>query len=165
MSTAGRAALFAALPAAALMMGAGGAARAQTPPDPGEVCRNAGSDDTLRPIPPALADRARALFAPGMPADMVLKTTVYRCAQGRVLLCGAGANLSCGKADTRRTSAGAAAWCGSHPDSDAVPLYAVGHDTVYRWRCRGGRAEIAGPAATVDARGFIARNWQPLPLP
>jgi hypothetical protein len=165
MTPARHAALLAALPAVAMMMGAGGTARAQMPPDPGQVCRAAGSDDTLRPIPPALADRARALFAPGMPVDMVLRTTVYRCAQGRVLLCNAGANLACGKADTRRTSAGATAWCSSHPDGDAVPLYAVGHDSLYRWRCRGGRAEVAGPAAVADAQGFIARNWQPLPPP
>jgi hypothetical protein len=86
-----------------------------------------------------------------------------RCAGPTLMACTIGANLVCGKADTRRKNAGAAAWCRDHPGSKVVPLSATGHATIYDWSCVGPRA-IAGKAlVTVDRQGYIAENWRKVP--
>ncbi|PPQ28709.1 hypothetical protein [Rhodopila globiformis] len=125
----------------------------------GAVCRPGQTDDTLRPLPPALVLRARAVFGLAMPDDLIRRATVYRCLDGRTLLCTAGANLVCGKANTRRDLPGVAAWCRDHRDVDSVPMFVTGHDTAYRWRCADGAPLIVATEA-VDARGFLSRNWK-----
>jgi hypothetical protein len=144
--------LLLALPIAAI---AGPAAR---------YCRRVGADDTLRPIPRSLVPEAARLFfcTANPPAEWVRRSTVFRCSAGRVLLCNPGANLPCGKANASRRLAGADAWCAGHPGSSFVPAYATGHDTIYRWRCIGARAEPFGAPLRRDRRGFIARFWKPL---
>jgi hypothetical protein len=137
-----------------------GAAHAQA--DPQQFCRRAGTDDTLRSIPPSLVPRAQSMFGPSMPSDMAQRTTVFRCMRGLTLMCNTGANLPCGKADTRRTNRGASAWCKDNPNSDFIPMYAVGHDTIYQWRCTDGQARIVSQQDQVDERGFITRYWRPL---
>jgi hypothetical protein len=128
----------------------------------GLPCGTPGTDDTLRPIPETLVPAAVRLFQlEAMPAEQVRQTTYYRCAGGRVLLCTTGANLPCGKANTSRRLQAADAWCAEHPGSDFIPAFATGHDTIYRWRCRGGRAATVGAAMKLDRRGFIARYWKP----
>ena len=82
--------------------------------------------------------------------------------QAVVLVCTAGANLPCGKANASRTSAGAAKWCRNHPSSAFVPAVATGHDTIYQWRCHNGRPEIVHQTSIVDSRGFAATYWKPL---
>ena len=131
---------------------------------PAAVCARIGTDDAPRPIPGALVPAVNAAFATSMPAQVAVATTVFRCAGGHVLVCTAGANLPCGKANSGRTPGpGAIDWCRGHAESAFIPAYAVGHDTIYAWRCRGGVPEIAGPALPVDARGFIAQYWKTLP--
>jgi hypothetical protein len=98
---------------------------------PGSACRPNLTDDTLRPLPPALVPRARELFGLNMPDDLIRKNTVYRCLDGRTLMCTAGANLACGRANTRRDLPGAAAWCRDHRDADSIPMFVTGHDTIY----------------------------------
>ncbi len=56
------------------------------------------------------------------------------------MACTVGANLNCGKADTRRDLPGATAWCRENPDSDFIPMFATGHETIYDWRCTKGQA-------------------------
>jgi hypothetical protein len=126
------------------------------------LCREVGTDDTLRAIPSSLVPAAKRLFGLRMELAQVQRATVFRCAEGRVLLCTYGANLPCGKANTERHLPGADAWCRDHPDSDMIPTFATGSDTIYRWRCAGGASEIVGQAADTDARGFVARYWKPL---
>jgi hypothetical protein len=98
-----------------------------------------------------------------MPAAQIRRSTYFRCMDGRVFLCNLGANLPCGKANQSRHLAGAEAWCAKHPDADFIPMYATGHDTIYNWRCRAGKAATEGPPLEVDSRGFIARYWKPAP--
>ena len=127
---------------------------------PQGVCKPGVTDDRLMPLPRELVARARQLFQLHMPGEMIQKITVYRCVDGSTLLCTTGANLACGKANTSRDLHGVAAWCHDHLDADDVPMFVTGHDTIYRWRCSGGKPVIEATVATVDARGFLSRNWK-----
>jgi hypothetical protein len=99
-----------------------------------------------------------------MPPDVAVKTTVFRCSNGRVLVCTVGANLVCGRANTSRTPGrGQIDWCREHPNDAFIPAVATGHDTIYTWRCENRVPRIDRPTLDVDARGFIVQNWQPLP--
>ncbi|MGB7045740.1 MAG: hypothetical protein WBD65_12780 [Methylocella sp.] len=154
-------AAFLAAIAGAVMISSMGTARAQ---DMQSLCARVTDDDRVRRIPAALVPAARRLFS--FPADTpsvyVRKSTTFRCMEGKVWLCNYGANLVCEKADTRRTSAGAADFCKQNPGSDVVPMAATGHDAIYDWKCVGNKAVISKQIETVDPRGFIARNWKPL---
>jgi hypothetical protein len=133
---------------------------AATPNDPAAYCRARGTDDDLHRLPPALVPAVKTLFFSSTAPDrMVLDTTVFRCLGGQVLVCATGANLPCGKADTARTSVGASAWCDSHPDASFVPMFATGHNTLWRWSCEG-RHAIASDGAKLDRRGFFWQNWK-----
>lgn len=133
-------------------------AQAETPSRSARV----GTDDTARPVPASLANEVNRLFDTRMPASIVEKATVFRCFDGHVLVCTAGANLPCGKANVSRINPGAAAWCRDHPGAASVPAFATGHDTIYEWRCHGGQAEAFRQVDQVDARGFFARYWKQL---
>jgi hypothetical protein len=134
-------------------------ARAETP---ATFCGRVGTDDTPRPIPAELAPAVNALFHMTMPAQTTIDTTVFRCADGHVLVCTTGANLPCGKADTRRTSAGGVPWCHDHPDATFIPAYATGHASIFDWRCRDGAPAIARQRYNVDPHGFVAQYWKRL---
>ena len=123
------------------------------------ACRGA-TDDTLRPVPPSLAPKVIASFRVTMTPAEVERNGVIRCAGGAVLACLAGANLNCGKADTRRHNPGAAYWCRTHPDARFVPLFAAGHASVFAWRCAGTEPVVARVVQQVDARGFSASHWR-----
>jgi hypothetical protein len=127
------------------------------------LCHGDATDDETRPIPGSLAPAAVRLFGlSAMPVEQVRRSTVYRCAAGRVLLCNRGANLPCGKADTSRDLPAADAWCAENPGADFIPMYITGHDTIYRWRCDGKEAATTGAPLAVDQRGFISRYWKPV---
>ena len=126
--------------------------------DPAAFCRGAGVDDTVRPIPPALLPAAERMF--GVSGRYALQTTSYRCAGGAVLLCTVGANLNCGKADTRRKLQPVDDFYRANPNAQIVPMAVTGHDTVYEWRCVGGSGQPGRQFVAVDARGFIAENWK-----
>lgn len=128
--------------------------------DPRHFCAQIGNDDTLRTPPGALAPAIAHLF--GMNMSEATRTTYFRCAGGKVLVCWVGANLACGKADRRRTLAPADQWCHAHPNESFIPMVVTGHDTAYVWRCRGRDAVPSGPAGKIDARGFFARHWKVL---
>ena len=134
--------------------------RAQTP---AETCAQVGTDDTLRPIPALLVPGVNALFHTAMPPDVAMRTTVFRCDGGNVLVCGMGANLPCGKADTSTTSAGGRQWCREHPNDSFIPAYATGHATIFAWRCLDGEPAILRQLFHVDPRGFVAEFWRKLP--
>jgi len=137
-----------------------GVARVQTP---AALCRQAGTDDTLRPIPASLVPAVNALFHTSIPPDVAVRMTVFRCDGGHVLVCGVGANLPCGKANASKTSAGGEQWCREHPDAEFIPAYATGHDTIFAWRCLAGQAAIVRQVFQVDPRGFVAEFWRQLP--
>ncbi len=93
-------------------------------------------------------------------ASAVNAAAFVRCAGPKLTACYVGANLDCGRADTRRALPGATAWCRQNPGSNLVPMAATGHDTIYQWSCKGRRA-VAGKAMVhVDPQGYIAENWK-----
>ncbi len=131
---------------------------------PVAYCQRAGTDDTTRPIPKDLVPAVNAAFGTRMPARVAIDTTVYRCADHRVMVCTVGANLPCGKANTRRApNPGVIQWCHDNPDAPFVPAAATGHDTIYAWRCHAGAPQIARQVLHTDPRGFVTEFWQPLP--
>lgn len=134
-------------------------ARAETP---AQICARLDTDDTLRPIPASLVPAVNALFETRMPSQYAVNSTVYRCAEGHVLICTSGANLPCGKANASRTNTGAAEWCRQNPDAVFVPAFATGHDTIYEWQCRGQVPIAASQTYAVDSRGYIAELWKRL---
>ncbi len=123
------------------------------------LCHGDLTDDMPREIPESLVPEAVRLFGlEAMPAGQVRRSTLYRCAEGRVLVCNLGANLPCGKANASRDLPAAEAWCAENPGSDFIPMYVTGHDTIYRWRCDGAKAATSGEPLAVDRRGFISRS-------
>jgi hypothetical protein len=128
---------------------------------PADYCRQIGTDDALRAVPPSLIPAVVQLFQlTAMPAADVSRSTYFRCADHHVLVCTVGANLVCGKADARRDLPGIKAWCAEHAGAQGVPAYVTGHATIYLWRCDGPRPVAARSAFSVDPRGFISQNWK-----
>jgi hypothetical protein len=109
----------------------------------------------------APADLVPALAkAFGVENGAVRDAGFVRCVGGKLMGCYVGANLNCDKADTRRTSYGASAWCRSHPGAADIPMSATGHDTVYAWSCNGDRAFPGKMIMKVDRQGYVADNWK-----
>jgi hypothetical protein len=95
--------------------------------------------------------------------DMARQAAQVRCVGTKLLACWIGANLNCGKVDTRRSLPGATAFCRANPDAGNVPMFATGHATIYAWRCVGTRAVAGKTLIAVDAQGYAAANWKELP--
>jgi hypothetical protein len=97
------------------------------------------------PVPKEFeADVARTF---GVPIDLVRRRgTFVRCAEGKLLACSVGANLNCGKANTRRSLPGASEFCRANPDAAIIPMAATArHDLRLalhrqaRGHCKNGR--------------------------
>ncbi|OYV37925.1 MAG: hypothetical protein B7Z80_11500 [Rhodospirillales bacterium 20-64-7] len=131
-------------------------------------CAAAGNDDTIRPYDASLRAQLQKSYErlfPKAPVDdrMIAAQAHIRCMDGRLYACFAGANLPCRKMNTARANTGAAAFCRSNPDAPVVPAFATGHDSIYEYRCRSGKAEITGRTLfDLDSRGFAKRLWTPL---
>ncbi len=129
-----------------------------------------GDDDTLRDYQPSLKAGAAKIFKtmfPGAnspPDEAMLRAQAkFRCMDGKVYACFIGANLPCGKLNTSRHNAGAETYCRTDPEADFIPMAATGHDSVYSYRCRGGKPEVAHTSYELDRRGFAKSLWLPLP--
>jgi hypothetical protein len=112
-------------------------------------------------VPPDLLPAVAKAFQidPGVARERAF----VRCVGAKLMACIVGANLDCGKANTRRVLRGATAWCRKNPGAANIPMAATGHATIYQWACRGRRA-IAGKAlVAVDRQGYIAANWKAVP--
>jgi hypothetical protein len=109
-------------------------------------------------VPADLLPALAAAF--GVDKDAARNGGVVRCVRGTLMGCFVGANLNCDKADMRRSSLGAAAWCRSHPGAADIPMAATGHDTIYAWSCRGGHAVPGKAVVKVDRQGYVAQNWK-----
>lgn len=130
---------------------------------PRAYCRSAVTDDALHTIPKSLVPEVTRIFHLGaMPGTQIRRSTFSRCFKGHILVFAVGANLPCGKADTRRDLPGATTWCDEHPGSDFIPMYVTGHDTICRWRCGGTEAVTTGRRFKPDPRGFVPRFWKRL---
>jgi hypothetical protein len=130
-------------------------------------CRAIGNDDTVRPYDPALhqglAGAWTHLFG-AQPADptMLRDQANIRCMGGRLLACFTGANLPCSRMNTSRHSQAGDAWCAGHTNSDFIPAYVTGHDTIYAWRCDGPTAQPTRQVFRLDRRGFASSLWRPI---
>lgn len=113
------------------------------------------------PVPPGLLVAVAKAFQidPGAARGAAF----VRCAGTKLMACVVGANLDCGKAETRRALPGATAWCRQNPGAANIPMAATGHATIYQWSCRGHRAVAGKALAAVDAQGYIAGNWKAVP--
>ncbi|MBZ9806982.1 hypothetical protein LB542_11935 [Mesorhizobium sp. BR1-1-9] len=147
-----------------------GAAAAPPADDLYRFCRQVRNDDTIRGYSPALRDGTVQAFkklvpdAKGTPDDSELGTQAqYRCMNGKVMACFVGANLPCVKMNATRDNPGADEFCRRNPNEDGVPAVATGHDTVFSYRCRDGKAEVTGQTWKLDKRGFARKLWTALP--
>jgi hypothetical protein len=125
---------------------------------PRAYCARVGTDDTLRTPPAALAPTIRRLFK--IRGHDALAAAHWRCAGGAVKVCLVGANLPCGKANTSKHLPAVAHWCETHPDSEFIPAFVTGHDSLYSWHCVGSKAATGVPHGTLDGRGFFADYWK-----
>lgn len=134
-----------------------------------QYCRQVHNDDTIRGYDPSLHDGAMRAFrrlyphARGGPSDSDLTFSSFRCMDGKVMACFLGANEPCDKMNTNRTNPGADAFCQDMPNVDFVPLAAIGHDTIYRYRCHNGKPIVTGKVFVLDKRGFAKELWTALP--
>lgn len=135
--------------------GAGRPAAAADAYCPGDPARS-----VARKVPAALTPAVAKAF--GIDVGQAREAAYVRCVGARTMVCYVGANLDCGKADTRRSIAGASAFCRQSPGADFVPMAATGHDTIYQWRCVSGRAVAGKIVSPIDAQGYVAGNWQEL---
>jgi hypothetical protein len=125
---------------------------------PHAYCARVGTDDALREPPPSLAPAIRRLF--NLRGNFALKATHYRCADGIVKVCFVGANLPCDKANTSKNLPAVAHWCETHPDTEFIPLYITGHNSLYSWHCIGSKAATGASRGALDARGFFEQYWK-----
>ncbi len=130
---------------------------------PRAYCRGVIDDAVTKPIPPVLAEAAGRALNVRMSAGDIQRTGVYRCMQGRVLVCVVGANLNCGKVDLATRSPAADQYCHENPGASLIPMFVTGHDTAYAWSCRGPQAVAGAPAQPVDAQGFSSDVWARIP--
>jgi len=85
---------------------------------------------------------------------------VWRCMDGKVYACMRGANIPCdSKADRSKFNRGAANYCRENPNAADVPAYAIGHNTVYLWKCVAGKAKRGKTVIATDRRGFRTDFW------
>jgi hypothetical protein len=66
---------------------------------PRAYCSRVGDDDELRLSPPSLTSAIKRLF--NLKGNNLPTAGYFRCAEGHVLVCWVGANIPCGKANTR----------------------------------------------------------------
>jgi hypothetical protein len=142
---------------AILLLGMAAAVAARTAPAAQSYCPNPAHAIPAKVPAKLVADVARVLL---IDENAARSAAFVRCAGPQLLACYVGANLSCFKADTRRTLAGATAWCRDHPGSAFVPMFATGHATIYDWSCKNDQAVAGRILMPVDAQGYIAGNWR-----
>ncbi len=145
----------------------------QTFTDPFSYCAAAGTVDVpdARYTGPKITDqivqgylKAAGLTGSSEPADVLNKTTSWRCMDGKVYACNVGANLPCDfKADTVKTPTQAMTdYCAQNQDSDFIPMSVTGHATIYSWHCVKGAAEVLEQTGQVDAAGYLSNIWYPI---
>lgn len=147
-----------------------GQARAAPEADLAAVCARLGNDDSIRDYDPSLRARTASAFktlfpnAGGVRDEASWQTQAqYRCMNGKVMVCFMGANLPCVRMNAKRENPGADMFCRDNPDAGSVPAYAIGHDSIHAYRCRNGKAEVAGTTRQLDQRGSAKTLWIELP--
>lgn len=127
--------------------------------NPASYCASAGHKDEVKPIPASLLESAVRMYDPeARHRSWVKESTVYRCMAGAVWLCNHGANLTCAKADARRSIPAVSAYCRENANAEVVPAVVTGHGTSHTWKCVRGEARIS-ESLKLDERGFLADEW------
>jgi|SRR5579883_1131450 len=125
----------------------------------GAYCPNPAHAKPEKATPQMTAAIARAFQID----EAAARNAFVRCAGAKLTACVVGANLDCFAADTRRRLPGATAWCRDNPNAPVIPMFATGHATVYEWSCKNGQAVAGKRLVAIDAQGFVAKNWKPVP--
>ena len=143
--------------------------------DPWTYCKAVGTIDApdARYVGPANPEAValslfRSQVSPDKPMDpQVVKSTTWRCVDGKVLACNFGANIPCrDKANTDKTpTAGMNEFCTANPNSDFIPMAVTGHNTIYAWKCVNATPTIDRQVTEADAQGFVANVWRPVDRP
>ena len=123
-------------------------------------CPNSAHATPAKVTPDLLPAVAKAF---GIDTGAARDAVFVRCAGVKLMACFVGANLDCGKADTRRALPGATAWCRQNPGAANIPMAATGHATIYQWSCKGHRAVAGKALVAADRQGYIAANWKAVP--
>jgi hypothetical protein len=139
--------------------------------DPFAYCAAVGTVDTPdeRYIGPKMPDViVQGLIQQGIvsadaPRDFI-ENAVWRCMDGKVLVCHFGANLPCQeKADTGQVpTAGMEEFCQANPTADDIPAAVTGRATVYQWACKDGKPEVVKTLFKPDERGYLSDFWYEL---
>ena len=53
-------------------------------------------------------------------------------------------------------------FCQANPSSVGIPAYVTGHDTIYAWACKDGKAVTIKQVFHTDAQGYIQEIWYAL---
>jgi hypothetical protein len=142
--------------------------------DPFAYCAAVGTADTpdVRYTGPRMPDAvAQGLkkasgASADAPIEMFTTGAYWRCMDGKVYACTVGANLPCdSKANTDKTPTQPEIDYSQANPSDFIPAYITGHDTIYIWRCKAGKAEIDSQGFHVDKQGYIVEIWYAIPAP
>ena len=148
------------------------ASQSATFSDPFAYCQAIGTIDapdaryTGEKVPASVAkglQKAMGL-APDAPLDFLVRSSFWRCMNGKVYGCSVGANIPCeGKADMSKTpNQGMTDWCKQNPNDQGIPAAAAGRETVYTWKCVSGTPQVDKQVVNPDERGFIAEFWYAL---
>lgn len=99
------------------------------------------------------------------PTPAMFDNSFWRCMDGKVFGCTVGANLPCmDQAHTSTTPTdGMITFCKEQPNTDFIPMYITGHNTIYEWTCQGSAPQAGRQIAEVDAQGFIKGIWYEIP--
>ncbi|CAH1664498.1 hypothetical protein [Chelatococcus asaccharovorans] len=131
--------------------------------NPAAVCRYAGDDNMIRPLPGSMLAKAKAAFGSDLAGIGGAPVGIWRCMGGRVMVCLPGGDRHCGRADSQpMATPEASAYCRSHPGSETVPISETGRDTIFAWGCDGAAVKNKGSVRSVDPRGFVKEYWRPL---
>lgn len=105
----------------------------------------------------------QGIVSAGAPREFV-ENAVWRCMNGKVLVCHFGANLPClEKADMGRVpTEGMEEFCQANPATDYIPAVVTGRATVYQWACKDGKPEVIKTLFKPDERGYLSDFWYEL---
>lgn len=156
---------FSAACAAALLASAGGHAHAGGAAEAVAYCNANANDNRISAIPDELLAPAAKLLGIDLSAGEKVRG-LWRCMDGKVMLCIPGGPRYCGRADTQvMPSPEARSFCNKNPSAVELPLSATGRDTIFGWRCEGPEPIVVRAVRTVDPRGFVKEYWQPFQAP
>lgn len=152
--------LFPAACAVALLALSAGVSHAGNASEAVAYCQSSANDNRINAIPDEMLAPAAKMLGVEVPQDRQVRG-LWRCMDGKVMLCIPGGQRHCGRADTQvMPSPEARKYCVANPSAPEVPAWATGRDTIFGWRCEGPEPIVSGAVRSVDARGFVKEYWR-----